>query len=202
MPYTPPATPWQDLPSEETPVTAAWLTQVDETLVEHDQLLADLENAASLGEVVNAKGDLLVGVADDTVDRLAVGNNGGVLTADSTTTTGLVWAANPVPAPVTLTDAATVNIDAAAGRLFRLSASGNRTVAAPTNAIDGRMIVIAHYANGGSRTLTLSTSTGGFKFGSSITSLTATSSGTTDYIGCIYNASDERWHVVAYVKGL
>jgi hypothetical protein len=42
---------------------------------------------------IDAKGDLLVGTAADTVGRLAVGTNGYVLTADSTTATGLGWAA-------------------------------------------------------------------------------------------------------------
>lgn len=42
--------------------------------------------------LVDAKGDLLVGTAADTADRLAVGSNNTVLTADSTTATGLKWA--------------------------------------------------------------------------------------------------------------
>jgi hypothetical protein len=41
--------------------------------------------------IVDAKGDLLVGTAADTPGRLAVGTNGQVLTAASTTGTGLAW---------------------------------------------------------------------------------------------------------------
>ena len=41
--------------------------------------------------VVDAKGDLLVGTADDTVDNLAVGANGTLLIADSAETTGMRW---------------------------------------------------------------------------------------------------------------
>jgi hypothetical protein len=44
--------------------------------------------------LVDAKGDLLVGTADNTLARLAVGGtNGHVLTVDSTETTGLKFAA-------------------------------------------------------------------------------------------------------------
>jgi hypothetical protein len=49
--------------------------------------------AAVAKATVDAKGDLIAGTADNTVDRLAVGANDTVLTADSSTATGLKWAA-------------------------------------------------------------------------------------------------------------
>ena len=45
--------------------------------------------------LVDAKGDIIVGTADNTVTRVAVGTNGYLLTADSTQTAGVAWAAAP-----------------------------------------------------------------------------------------------------------
>jgi len=47
----------------------------------------------SMATAIDAKGDLIAGTGADAFDRLAVGTNGQVLTADSTTSTGLKWAA-------------------------------------------------------------------------------------------------------------
>jgi hypothetical protein len=49
--------------------------------------------AAVTKATVDAKGDLIAGTADNTIARLAVGANDTVLTADSSTATGLKWAA-------------------------------------------------------------------------------------------------------------
>ena len=102
---------------------------------------------------------------------------------------------------VTLTDGATPALDAALGSTFRLSAGGDRTIAVPSNPTNGQKIIIQHYANGGARTLALNTGAGGFRFGTDITGLTATTSGKTDYIGAIYNGTDSKWDVIAYTKG-
>jgi hypothetical protein len=44
-------------------------------------------------KIADAKGDLLVGTADNAISRVGVGTNGQVLTADSNETSGLKWAA-------------------------------------------------------------------------------------------------------------
>lgn len=45
----------------------------------------------TLISTIDAKGDLLVGTANDTISRLAAGTNGYVLAANSATATGLEW---------------------------------------------------------------------------------------------------------------
>lgn len=49
--------------------------------------------AITVGVDVDAKGDLLVGTASDTVAKLAVGTDGYILTADSAESSGVKWAA-------------------------------------------------------------------------------------------------------------
>ena len=52
----------------------------------------DVTITNSMATAINAKADLIVGTADNAFDRLAVGTNGQVLTADSTVSpTGLKW---------------------------------------------------------------------------------------------------------------
>jgi hypothetical protein len=50
-------------------------------------------SAAIAKTIVDAKGDIIAATAADTVARLAIGSNDQVLTADSSTATGLKWAA-------------------------------------------------------------------------------------------------------------
>jgi hypothetical protein len=66
-------------------------TDMDFTWVAQDDSNA-IQNA-----IVDAKGDLIAATAADTPARLAVGTNNQVLTADSTTATGLKWATPASP---------------------------------------------------------------------------------------------------------
>ena len=73
------------------PGSAAW-GGITGTLSDQTDLQAAL-NAKISASLIDAKGDLLVGSANDTLSRLPVGANGLVLTADSAEPTGVKWAA-------------------------------------------------------------------------------------------------------------
>jgi len=64
--------------------------------------------AAIAKTIVDAKGDIIAATAADTVSRLAVGANDTVLTADSSTATGLKWAA-PAAGGMTLISTTTLS---------------------------------------------------------------------------------------------
>jgi len=101
-----------------------------------------------------------------------------------------------------LTDGATPALNAALGSHFTLTAAGNRTIGIPSNPTDMQIIAIEHKASGADRTLALNTGTGGFAYTDNVTALTATLSGKTDKILCEYNATANKWFVIAYTKGL
>jgi hypothetical protein len=80
-------------------VTSAVQTQIDSKIG---------QSTAINPTIVDAKGDIIAATAADTVARLAVGANDTVLTADSSTATGLKWAA-PAAGGMTLLSTTTLS---------------------------------------------------------------------------------------------
>src|SRR5208283_6218399 len=89
--------------------------------------------------------------------------------------------------PVTLTDAATIALDASLGSHFTVTLGGNRTLGAPSNARDGMQLRLDVVQDGtGSRTLAYATA---YKFGSTYASPTlSTAAGAVDVLYFSYNA--------------
>ena len=100
--------------------------------------------------------------------------------------------------PATLTDGASVSVDARKGCVFDLTMAGNRTLSNPSNAVSGQPFLFRVKASGADRTLSLDTK---YRFGTDITVLTATTSAKTDSIGVVYHAADDKFDVVSYAKG-
>ena len=73
--------------------TGQVLSKTSNTDMDFTWVAADDSNAIQ-NAIVDAKGDLIAATANDTPARLAVGNNGETLVADSSTSTGLSYQAN------------------------------------------------------------------------------------------------------------
>lgn len=114
----------------------------------------------------------------------------------------VIFGASTISTPDTLTDAATIATNAALGNRFRVSSATDRTLGVPTNPTDGQQCVWSWTNTDASdHTLTLDTGAGGFRYGTDVTTLTATLAGKTDHITAIYNLAANKWDVVGVSKG-
>ena len=79
----------------DSPITGQiWFnSETGATYVYYDTVWVEVGAVAQnqILQAINAKGDLIAGTADNTISRLGVGTNGQVLTANSSTATGLEW---------------------------------------------------------------------------------------------------------------
>jgi hypothetical protein len=103
---------------------------------------------------IDAKGDLLVGTAADTIGRLAVGTNGQYLVADSAETTGIKWATLSAVSTLDLTINAQTGttytlVSGDANKLVTLSNAGAITLTLPPSVFTaGQQIHIARMGAG------------------------------------------------------
>ena len=93
------------------------------------------------------------------------------------------------PAVVTLTDAATILVNAALGNDFRVTLNGSRTLANPTGGVDGQMISIL-VTWGGNFTLSFGAA---YNFGAAGTPAMSMAAGKTDWLGFKYDAAKTQW---------
>jgi hypothetical protein len=131
---------WQDEPTETTPINAAALQHIE------DGIAAAADTADTAAAAVTAE-----------VTRAEAAEAGKVTKAGDAMTGPLS------PKVVTLTDAATILVDATQGNDLRVTLGGNRTLGAPSGGVDGQAITVAvkQDATGG-RTLAFAAA---YKFG-------------------------------------
>lgn len=104
------------------------------------------------------------------------------------------------PKVATLTDAATIAVDASLGNVFRVTLGGNRTLGNPTNPVDGQPMWLEVTQDAtGSRTLAYGTAYS-FATGLAAPTLTTTAS-KTDVLGFRYNSSKAKWLFAGSIIG-
>lgn len=103
-------------------------------------------------------------------------------------------------AEVEITYAATINIDALAADVFHIELAGNPTIAAPTNPMPGRKIIIRFLQDGtGGRTVTWNAI---FNFSTFLPSPTlSVVAAQYDYLAFIYNGINSTWDFIGFVNG-
>lgn len=122
----------------------------------------------------------------EAAEALALPRTGGSLSGPATVV------------PVTLADAATVTLNAAASSTFKVTLGGNRTLASPASPVDGQTITVEVIQDGtGSRTLAYGAA---YQFPASIgTPVLSATAGARDFLAFRYNADDTTWWCVGYV---
>ena len=113
--------------------------------------------------------------------------------------TGGTFTGAVTPAPVTLTDAATITLNAALGNLFRVTLGGNRTLASPTGGTDGQLIRVEVTQDGtGGRTLAYGAA---YDLGAAGAPVLSTAGGARDTLGFAYDATAAKWDLLAFASG-
>lgn len=113
-------------------------------------------------------------------------------------------AETPVIAPtvVALTDAANIAVDASKGTCFTVTLGGNRTLAPPTNPVDGQEIVFEVKQDAtGTRTLAYSSSAGGYSFGAASAPTVTATANATSKIRFQYSSRVAKWLYVSSQLG-
>jgi hypothetical protein len=129
--------------------------------------------------------------------------SGVVLTTTNQSVAGVKTFADTLDLSVqTLTDAATINVDAATSNKFHVTLGGNRTLANPTNAVDGRLVIFRLQQDAtGNRVVTWGSD---YRFGGDLAAanvVLSTAANITDRIAFEYHAADGKWDCVSFVRG-
>jgi hypothetical protein len=105
-------------------------------------------------------------------------------------TGGATLPAYLAPKVTALTDGSSIATNAALGNDFKVTIAGNRTMAAPSNPVDGQKIMYEiKQDTTGSRLITWTTGTGGFSFGAGSAPTLTTTASDVDLVAFRYSAA-------------
>ena len=100
-----------------------------------------------------------------------------------------------------LTDAATIAVDAQLGPIYDITLTSSRTLGNPSNPQRCGQMAIFRIRQGGSGSYTLTFDTK-YRFSTALPSSTlSTAVGKLDYLGFMYNLTDDKWDYVSEIKG-
>jgi hypothetical protein len=103
---------------------------------------------------------------------------------------GGVWDRNHLVAPVSLSDGASIAVNAALSNNFKVTLGGNRTLANPTNLADGMVLNFVLKQDGtGNRTLAFDTK---YDFGEAGTPTLSTGASKIDFVSCYYDSAADK----------
>lgn len=173
--------------------------------------LADLAYAAVGGgggavatdTIFDAKGDLAVGTADNTAQKLTVGADGTIPVADSTQTVGLKYVSHPaLNRTVSVAYAAAVTPNSDTTDLLIIAAlTGAITVNAPTGTpVDGQTLRIRMSQDGtGGRVVTWNAA---FAFGTDVTAAMEPTALNSKWERIFeWSVADTKWRATGIVRG-
>ena len=97
----------------------------------------------------------------------------------------------------------TITPNALTGNVFSITLTSTATINGPSNAQDGQTFRFRFIQGaGGSHAPTLNIGAGNFTYGSTVSTPTfSNTAGSVDYVGAIYESSNNIWHVVATALG-
>lgn len=127
-------------------------------------------------------------------------DSGGAVTSVNGLAGVVVLTGASLAAVVTLTDEATIAVDASAGAFFRVTLGGDRTLGTPSDPADGQQIVFEFIqGTGGGFTLGFSAA---YAFPASIPQPSlSTTAGQRDFLQFSYDAGDSLWWCTGFVPG-
>jgi hypothetical protein len=158
---------------------------------------AGLTTAANV--LINSTGELVISPGAGIFANGSLGTAGQVLSSNGTS---IYWTAAAAGVrSVSITTASTITPTADTADQYNVTAlaSSPATIAAPSGSpTNGQKLVIRLKDNGTGRTLNWTTTSGGYR-AIGVTLPNTTVANKTTYVGCIYNATDLFWDVVASV---